>query len=193
MGVFSVIIPAAGFSRRMGFSKTALIWQGKNLLQALMERYLSCGVEEVRLVLRPEQQAELPKNLPAYHPFFQTQPGAEMIDSIRLALPVEEKEEAFFIQPGDGPPPEEKTLSLMKAAFLQEPDRLHVATFQGQRGHPLLLGSRWFGLVHSASCNNGLRELLRHHPDQVHEVESADGGCLKNWNHPEEIEETALP
>ncbi|MGH3728147.1 MAG: nucleotidyltransferase family protein [Micromonosporaceae bacterium] len=60
------------------------------------------------------------------------------------------------------------------------PDRLAVATYQGERGHPVLLGRRhWDGVMESAVADMGARRYLARH--QVIEVpcdDIADGTDL---------------
>jgi CTP:molybdopterin cytidylyltransferase MocA len=55
--------------------------------------------------------------------------------------------------------------------------RLAVATYDGERGHPVLLGrDHWAGVAASAQGDNGARAYLASRPDEVIEVDCTGTG-----------------
>ncbi|MCF0154793.1 MAG: molybdopterin-guanine dinucleotide biosynthesis protein MobB [Veillonella sp.] len=62
-----LIIMAGGLSQRMGQAKALLPWQGKTLLESLLERALAAGYEDILVSLGPKDDSyALPENLRLY-------------------------------------------------------------------------------------------------------------------------------
>jgi nicotine blue oxidoreductase len=63
--------------------------------------------------------------------------------------------------------------------------RLAVATYAGERGHPVLLGrDHWSGIAASAQGDNGARAYLASRPDEVIEVDCTGTGEPTDVDHP---------
>jgi molybdenum cofactor cytidylyltransferase len=63
---------------------------------------------------------------------------------------------------------------------------LVVPTFRGRRGHPLLIDLRYRDEVLAFDQADGLRRLLRAHPDDILEAETADANILRDLDTPED-------
>jgi molybdenum cofactor cytidylyltransferase len=61
-----------------------------------------------------------------------------------------------------------------------------VPTFEGRRGHPLLIHHRYRDEIASLSPEIGLRELMRRHPDDILRVPAEDDTVLRDMDTPEE-------
>jgi nicotine blue oxidoreductase len=73
--------------------------------------------------------------------------------------------------------------AVARLAGLATPDALAVATYQGERGHPVLLGrSHWAGAAELAVGDVGARAYLRRHA--VHEVPCDDIADGTDLDHP---------
>ena len=62
-----LIIMAGGLSQRMGQAKALLPWQGKTLLESLLDRALAAGYEDILVSLGPKDDSyALPENIRLY-------------------------------------------------------------------------------------------------------------------------------
>lgn len=74
--------------------------------------------------------------------------------------------------PGIGP---DAVVRIATAAGNDRQDALVVATYQGERGHPVLIGRRhWPGVADSAVADRGARAYLAARPGEVVTVECGD-------------------
>jgi len=136
---FSVIIPAAGASSRMGTMKALLEHSpGKNFAEFITDGYKSIGCNPIVLVV---SQTGLSNN---------TVPkGCEAVvnhhvhlgrsHSIQLGLSRIPAGNACFIHNIDNPFLEGALLEMLKGKL--EPDGYVVPVFNGRGGHPVLMGS----------------------------------------------------
>ena len=127
------------------------------------------------------------------------EPGTEMIDSIRLGLrhwqdraaPAEQG--GFLVCPGDQPGLRVDDINACIAAYEADPARIVVATHHGRRGHPIIVGQRYWDDIFSDICDQGLRNLLKTHAPAIVEVACAAPATLSNINTPEDYHQRADP
>jgi molybdenum cofactor cytidylyltransferase len=61
-----------------------------------------------------------------------------------------------------------------------------VPTFQGRRGHPVLIDLKYREEVLALDPAGGLRRLMRAHPADIFEVEAGDANILRDLDTPED-------
>ena len=59
-----------------------------------------------------------------------------------------------------------------------------LPTFRGKRGHPVIFASRLYDELLAASPQQGAREVVWAHANEVHEVPTTEEGILLNLNDP---------
>ncbi len=173
----AAVIPAAGASCRMRFPKGALRVGGSSLLElqcdALfqhVERLVVVVGWASGLVVRG-----LPEEVEVVEaPRWWTGTQA---DSVRLAL-ARLPRGPVLVQPSDVPPP-----SVAVVEALLRAGGSAVPSFQGRRGHPVLLGCQEIERLRVARLPEGLRTLLR----DAREVPVDDPRVTWNLNHPREL------
>ena len=68
------------------------------------------------------------------------------------------------------------------------PGSLAVATYEGRRGHPVLLGRAWWTEVADVAVGDeGAREVLRRHEDRLVRVECGDVASDNDVDRPEDL------
>ena len=143
---FAAVIPAAGFSGRMGIPKVALSFDANHTFaEKIAKGYLDAGVRQIVLVVNKqgkaaleEKQARFDKSrvrmvlnaFPEKERFFSLQTGLKFLQDFR----------AVFLQNIDNPFVSPETL--WQIAALYEPESYVVPQYKGRGGHPVLLSQK---------------------------------------------------
>jgi molybdenum cofactor cytidylyltransferase len=70
------------------------------------------------------------------------------------------------------------------AQFYESQRPIAIPTFFGKRGHPVIFASRLYEELLAASPEQGAREVVWAHANEVHEVPTAEEGIILNLNDP---------
>lgn len=113
-----------------------------------------------------------------------------MLTSIQAGVSAAPPEtEWLVIALGDQPSlrPEVVSLLLREAqAGLAEGQSLVVPSYNGRRGHPLVLHARHREEIAALDPEVGLRELMRRHPEEIRHVVVPDEGVLLDMDTPDD-------
>ncbi|MBM3310466.1 MAG: nucleotidyltransferase family protein [Candidatus Aminicenantes bacterium] len=186
-GVWAVVL-AAGESRRMGGPKLLLPYRGRTVIEAVLENAAASRVEGSLVVLGA--WAESVEERIARFPALRTtnpDPAAGMLSSVQCglrALPAEARAAAVLLgdQPWVGP----ETIDRVVGAFLEGPAGLVCPVFEGRGGHPLVLDLKYREEVLRLDPKEGLRRLLRLHPEDIFRLEVDRPEILEDLDRPED-------
>jgi len=98
---------------------------------------------------------------------------------------------AAVVMLGDQPFLRAPVVDTVIAAFETGGRGIVLPTFQGRRGHPVLIDLKYRDEILAIEPLEGLRALMRAHPDDILEVEAADPNILRDLDTPEDY--TGLP
>lgn len=177
----------------MGRPKLLLPFRGGTVVGSLVQALREGGVAEIVLVTAPEDEALRAWAAEAgVRTVVNPDPDRGMLSSIREGIAWAPRYQQVVVCPADLPALRASTV----AAVLAEAGRhlrypLIVASYQGRRGHPLVIAPSLIPEIETLDLNVGLRELLDRHPDRVHEVEVDDPGAVHDVDTPEEYREIA--
>jgi molybdenum cofactor cytidylyltransferase len=110
-----------------------------------------------------------------------------MLSSIQAgfrALPADA--EAAVIMLGDQPFLASRVIDEVIAAYEAGPQGIIIPTFQGRRGHPVLVDLKYRQEVLALDPADGLRRLMRAHPEDIREAEAGDANILRDLDTPED-------
>ena len=188
--MISAIVLAAGESKRMGRTKQLLEWDGKTILQRVLESLCNSGVEEVILVLGHEadrilKMVDTRKAKVVINKVYRD----GMITSIQQGLMnLNDKAEAFFIvladQPGLEPEVFQRLIGEFKRATPQK--TIILPSFRGQRGHPALFSAKYRNEAFRIKGDVGFRQILQEHPEDILEVEMDTDSILQDIDTPDD-------
>jgi nicotine blue oxidoreductase len=179
------IVLAAGAGRRFGMPKALVRHHGRLFVEHAAQVLLEAGCGSVFVVLGAaaddiRAQAELTGVSIVDNPDW----AAGMGSSLRAGLAALSTEVAAVILPVDTPGV--TAAAVRRIAELATDDALVRATYDGEPGHPVLLGrAHWAGVSELATDDRGAREYLRRHPPV--EVPCEDIASGRDVDRPEDL------
>lgn len=209
------IIPAAGWSRRMGRPKQLIDVGGRPMLWRLAETMAAVeGIADVMIVTRcaiidalGASNDELSNG--KIRVVFNEDESSEMIDSIRVGLRAcREREDiaprdGILVCPGDYPGLTTAVFAACVGAYRADVSRVSgagsakasandrgsiiIASHGGRRGHPIILPAELIPFVMSPACDGGLNALTREFADRVQLVELPTDAVLRDADEPGDL------
>jgi molybdenum cofactor cytidylyltransferase len=185
----SVVLLAAGKSRRMGEHKLLLPFDGTTVIGRTLDNLLAARVGEVVAVLgfRADEvkKAVGGRVVTVFNPDY----ALGMSTSLRVGLEAL-AEAAPLVMVALADQPLVTTLEydrLIEAALTSEKGMV-LPVYRGQRGNPILVARRYVPELVRMSGDVGGRELLRSYPQDILEVGVETEGVIININTPEEYQ-----
>jgi molybdenum cofactor cytidylyltransferase len=176
------MILAAGESRRMGEAKLLLPFRGKTIIETIIENVIRSKVDKILVVLGSDKEKieEKIKNFPlefAFNPDYRS----GMLSSIQAgfkALP--EDAQAVLIILGDQPSVSSKVINKIIAAYKKTGKGIVLPVYKKERGHPVLIDTKYRQEVAKLSPKIGLRKLVYNRPDDILEVKVETSSVLRD-------------
>jgi len=186
--VIWAVILAAGESRRMGTQKLLLPFGQATVVEAVVRTALASRADRALAVLGADRDAVRLKLEPYGVDFAVNEDFVRgMLSSVQAgfkALPAEA--EAAVVMLGDQPFLPARVVDAVIEAFRQSGKGIIVPAFRGRRGHPVLVCIGYRGEILALDPAEGLRQLMRAHPDDVFEAEVGDANILRDLDVPED-------
>lgn len=182
------ILLAAGRSRRMGTQKLLLPFRGSTVIAHIADHILSSPVARTFVVTGPDP-ASLAAALAGRPVALVTNPdpAGDMLSSVRCglrALPPDCRD--VLVALGDQPSLTSDLIVGLLRAFDRGPHSIAVPVYGGRRGHPLVFSFRYCNEILTCHDDEGLRGLLRAHPDDVLEVPVSTPWVLADMDCPDD-------
>jgi molybdenum cofactor cytidylyltransferase len=182
------IILAAGMSTRMGVLKQLLPLGGKAAVQVVVERVAS-RLDKVLVVLGhragevacvlTEQSVECVVN-PEYR--------LGMASSVKCGIQAAGQATAYLICLGDQPGIDLKVIDAVVAAAGRTGRGIVIPTYQGRRGHPILIDHSYAEEILVLPQDRGLNQVTRGHPGDTLEIPLAHKEVLEDMDTPEDYQ-----
>jgi len=180
----AALIPAAGYSSRMGLFKPLLPLSSSALvLEQAVETFRAAGIGEIYVVTghKADVLGPLLERLQV-QPVWNVNYKHGMYSSIRAGVQaLAEGLDAFFLLPADCPFVSAATIRRLATAAgkiaSQDCDVVYPV-YQGKRGHPPLISTRLLPLIIEREFAGGLRGLLQARSSM--EVPVGDAGILRD-------------
>jgi len=189
--MISVIVLAAGMSKRMGEPKMLLPWGDMTVIEQVVATFARSGVDDVLVITGryKEQVEEVLKNhsIRIFHN--DEYESGEMLSSLQCGLRALKPEvEGTLIALGDQPQVQERSVRMVCEAFRTMKSNLVVPSYQMRRGHPWLVARPlWDDLLRMKSPQSP-REFLNEHKNEIHYVNMDDPNILADLDTPEDYQ-----
>jgi molybdenum cofactor cytidylyltransferase len=192
--MIGAVVLAAGASYRMGSPKALLRIGGNTFVQHIVDVLHSAGVHDVVIVLGAE--AELIQQTLYWFDgkvIVNENWKQGQLTSIIAGLSVlNQTFPGLLICPVDHPLITKSLIIDLVGAFQKSGKKIVVPVNEGRRGHPVIFSSDLFGELRNASLEVGARQLIRSHPDDVHELVTNEVGVVLNIDTPDEYQKVML-
>jgi len=187
---FSVVIPAAGYSDRMGMPKLLLPFGHHTFCEEIFMRYHLAGARKIVFVINQPLLSPCLKLFPNHtnKPDFiiNKTPLMGRYKSIMIGLSCIPDNLPCFLQNSDNPLVNESVL--IKLLSESNPDYTAIPVFKNRNGHPVLIGTNIIkNLLKCTMPDANLRIELQKYNTKKIEVSTAD--ILLNINTPEDYKE----
>ncbi len=171
--VWSIVL-AAGMSTRMGTQKLLLPFDGKTIVEKVVENILNSGISNVLVVLgaNHDEIAEVLKSWPVKtfrNENFQEGMHTSVISGVK-ALPEEAKAVMIFL--GDQPFIPETVSAKVIEAWNNSGKGIVIPLLNGKRGHPTLYDMKYRNDIIQLDPHIGLRSVALKFPEDICEVET---------------------
>ena len=190
MGEIWAIILAAGESRRMGFPKMFLQFNGRTMIENVIANVCESAVYNTIVVLGAEKESLIELIAKSQVLYCYNDKYKEgMLSSVKCGfrnLPSDYR--AVLVFQGDQPFITPKAINAVIKAYLFSGKGIVIPTFQNKRGHPLLIDIKFRGEIEKLCNSKGLRSLADKFCDDVLEVDTDESGILRDFDTYEEYE-----
>ncbi|MBY0587954.1 NTP transferase domain-containing protein [bacterium] len=179
----------------MGSNKLALPWRETTLLSHLVHQAIE-HVDRMIVLLGPISH-ELASQLPARAEVLlierQTEQMRETIEQSLSLLAGEADDVGILLLLADQPHLSSVVMDTVIAAYRRHPSRIIIPTFQGRRGHPIVLPMFVLRGLRGLAADRGLNALIRLHESQQTLVAINDAGIIEDIDEPADYERHRPP
>ncbi|MBR9997443.1 MAG: XdhC family protein [Cyclobacteriaceae bacterium] len=184
----SSLILAAGESRRMRQQKLLMDYHGESFIRTIVRKSLASEVDETLVVLGSHSK-EIFEEISifgvntAYNPLFKE----GMLSSIQCGFKsISKWVNAVVLLLGDQPMVEPDVIDQLINMYRKTRAGIIIPVYQGERGHPVLIDTRFRQEIFSLDPKKGLRELMYNHPEEIRELEVNSPNILKDIDNVED-------
>lgn len=173
------LILAAGESNRMGTDKALLAYRGSTFLESIIAMLREASIERVVVVLgHHAAEIERATNLIDVEVVFNKDYQRGQTSSLQRGLKTlaEQPVDGVVLALVDHPAVRAKTIAKLIAAFIASRAPVVVPTYQGQRGHPVLIGRALFDELIGLPPDAGANTVIRKYRASTEYVETDDEG-----------------
>ncbi|MBZ0113042.1 MAG: nucleotidyltransferase family protein [Thermoanaerobaculia bacterium] len=188
MNTYTVIVPAAGASRRMGRPKLLLPYRDRAIIEWTLD---ALSVESgARIVLVVHATDIALQRAVAHRAQVQwvanPEPERGMLSSVLVGLDAARSRPTshLLVCPGDLPDLRAATVTAVLHHHRTRGAKLVVPTYHDRRGHPLLIDAELAPRIRGLDPNIGLRQITQDPKYRVEEVPVDDPGCVRDVDTP---------
>ncbi len=157
----------------MGRSKQLLPFENKTILETVIDRITQSAVDEILVVLGA-QHKEIEKvitDLPVKSVFNPNFKEGMLSSAQKGFLSLPEEAEAVLVFLGDQPRIPSSVIDRVIKAYHSSEKGIVVPVYDKNRGHPVLISTKYREEVAHLDPEIGLRELIHNHPEDILEVQ----------------------
>ena len=182
------IILAAGESKRMGFPKMFLEFDGITMIEKVMTNVKMSQVDNAVVVLGSERERlkELVEKTSFSHCYNDSFMDG-MLSSVRCGFRhLPSNAAAVLIFQGDQPFIPAEVINQLIEAYRKSNKGIIIPVYNNKRGHPLLVANTYFKEVERLDPSDGLRGLAGRFPEDVLDLTTSEPGILRDLDTYEE-------
>lgn len=168
----SVIILAAGESKRMGKPKQLLPLGQSTILEQAIDNFLHSKVNEIIVVVgyKPRETIDLIANRPvkvALNPDYSQGMSSSIIAGLNI---IDHKAEGIMLALADQPFISSQTIDYLLETFTHHCKNIVIPSYKEKRGHPVIFPRKYKKVLASLRGDIGGREIIARHPEDIFEI-----------------------
>lgn len=182
------LILAAGESSRMGQDKALLAYHGRTFLETTIQTLRTAGLERIAVVLGYHaEEIQHALDLRGIQIVINQNYRQGQTSSLQAGLRAlaNDAPDAVVLCLVDHPAVSAEVVKRLLDNFRVSGAPVVIPTFQGQRGHPVLIGSALFKELLDCSASEGANSVIRKHRQATEFVEVEDRAILLDVDDPE--------
>jgi len=182
------LILAAGESSRMGSDKALLTYRGRTFLETILANLRDADIAEVAVVLgHHAQEIQNSVDLRGTRVVINRDYQAGQTSSLQTGLAALEgtSPEAVVLCLVDHPTVSSDVIAKLCDHFQLGKFKVIVPTYQGQKGHPVIIGKALFPELLALGHDQGANSVIRQYRTATRFVEVDDPGILVDVDDPE--------
>jgi molybdenum cofactor cytidylyltransferase len=190
MGEIWAIILAAGESKRMGFPKMLLTFNGRTMLENVIGVVKNSSVNNTLIVLGSDKEKliHLVEKMSVKHCCNDNYKDG-MLSSVKCGFRnLPSGINAVLVFQGDQPLISQKSVNMVIEEYKKSGKGIVIPVYDKKRGHPVLIDIKYRDEIEKLDNREGLRLLAYKFSDDVLEVEANDSGILKDFDTYEDYE-----
>jgi molybdenum cofactor cytidylyltransferase len=165
------VVLAAGQSTRMGQPKMLLPWaDGKTIIEHIVEQLVMARIDEI-VVVTGHYSAEIRERVQPFGvkiAFNKAYKTGEMLSSLQTGLrAMSDHISAALMVLGDQPQMQPRVLYRLLKAYAEGAGQILIPSYQMQRGHPILLGRRYWHEMCQLEGDASPRQVMDAHKDEI--------------------------
>ena len=169
------IVLAAGLSTRMGTQKLLLPFEGKTIIEKVVENILGAGIDRIKVILGSDRDeiSEALKLMPVdfvMNENYQEGMHTSVISGVK-ALPLNAGAVLIFL--GDQPFIPFNVTQQVVDAWKTDGKGIVIPLFEGRRAHPPLYDLKYRNELSNLDPAEGLRSVAKNFPWDICEVETS--------------------
>lgn len=186
----AAVVLAAGLSSRMGQPKVLMPWiDHKTIIEHIVEQLIRARIEHITVVTG-HYAAEVKAQLAPYDVhivYNRAYRTGEMLSSIKAGLRTLPNEiTASLIVLGDQPRLNARVLNDIQVHYAEQGGDLLIPSYQMRRGHPILIGRRYWQEILMLNDKHTLRDFISKHEDDVHHIPVDSDSILRDVDTPQD-------
>jgi molybdenum cofactor cytidylyltransferase len=190
--MLSGLILAAGESSRMGRDKALLTYRGSTFLEHIVGTLHDAGIERVMVVLghhASEIQSAL--NLHGTQVVLNHDYRLGQTSSLQAGLRALDQQDvqAVLLCLVDHPAVSVEVVKQLMHAYEKSHSPVVIPTYQGRRGHPVLISRELFAEILALGSGEGANTVIRKYREATNFVEVSDSGILIDVDEPQTLNE----
>ena len=185
--MISAIIMASGFSRRMGCNKLLIEFNGKTLVQNIIDKILECNFKDCVLVAQDEEVMEIGKKC-GIKIVYNVNALNGQSESIKLGLVNLEVSKGYMFFTADQPFLSVSTINKLIIKFNENTNNIIIPICNNKRGNPVIFPKYLVSELLELEGDNGGRIIINRHKEKNMLVNILDEKELLDIDTKEELE-----
>ena len=170
----TAVIPASGFSKRMGREKLLLPFRGKSILANVLEAVCSFSWKSVIVCAAQEDVINEARKKADVHVLYNPDPSAGQSRSIILAVEESAQSAGWIFTSADMPLLSKEIIRRLREAIASHPDQIVQVRYQGLPGQPVYFPGKYREELLHLTGDTGGRQIIHRHLEDVVYVEIQD-------------------